>query len=91
MSSTKNTRLSRPLSMKLLAAVALSAMLAVGVFATPASAQWDGHRHYHHGWTGGYYRPPPVIYGYDDGYYPPPLVYGPNIGFRMPGLIIGIH
>jgi hypothetical protein len=54
----------------------------------------DRHReHREHrnwwGWTGGYYTPPPVVYGYYDPYYypaynPPPVVYGgPGVGVNL--------
>jgi hypothetical protein len=86
-------RLTAPLALGL----ALSALLALGSFATSASADERdhrdrGHEHgYHHpGWTGGYYAPPPVIYG-EPGYYPPPVVYGPGVGISLPGVNIGIR
>ena len=48
--------------------------------------EWRGHR----GWAGGYYAPPPVVYGYpyDDpyyypDYYPPPVVYGPGLSLNF--------
>ena len=77
--------------------LAISAVLAVGTFVPPAHADWDGHyRHYHHGWTGGYYRAPPVVYGspygssyYGSPYYYPPVVYGPTVS--LPGISIGIR
>jgi uncharacterized membrane protein len=42
------------------------------------------------GYSGGYYSPPPVVYGspYD---YPPPVVYGPTLGIAIPGINIGIR
>lgn len=53
----------------------------------------DRHFDDHRGWSGGYYRAPPVIYGnpYGYGYPPPPLVYGPDVGIYLPGVSIGIH
>jgi uncharacterized membrane protein len=44
------------------------------------------------GYSGGYYSPPPVVYGSPYGYgYPPPVVYGPTVGIAMPGVNIGIR
>lgn len=74
-------------AVKLAAGIAMS--LALASIAVPAEAGWGGrgdHRGYAHGFGGGYYAPPPVVYnGYDDqgGYYPPPVVYGPNIGIEL--------
>jgi hypothetical protein len=45
---------------------------------------------YDHRWNGGYYAPPPVVYG-PRGYYPPPVVYGPGVGLALPGLGITIQ
>ena len=89
----------RRLSVKLVGGIAVSALLALGAFATPASADWDNdHRGYHHNWNGGYYHAPPVVYGsaygygyYGAPYYAPPVVYGPGIGINLPGVSIGIH
>jgi hypothetical protein len=92
----------RRLSAKLAVGLAISAMFALGTFAAPANAQPDRNRRdYHHNWTGGYYRAPPVVYGstYGSSYYgyygtpyygspyyaPPPVVYGPGLG-----IVIGI-
>lgn len=70
----------------------LGAMFAVGAFAGSASADehWNGNRGYYHGWNGGYYRAPPVVYGspyattyYGAPYYPPPVVYGPPAGLSI--------
>jgi hypothetical protein len=80
-------------------AAAISALLALGAFATPASADWNGdHGGYHHNWNGGYYRAPPVVYGspygngyYGSPYYAPPVVYGPAVGISLPGVNIGIR
>jgi len=86
------TKPKRRLSAKLMAGLALSAMLAIGTFAVPAYADGDGgHRQYRHNWNGGYYEAPPVVYGspYGGGYYgspyyyPPPVVYGPAVGFSF--------
>ena len=80
----------RRLSARLVGGVAISALLALGAFATPASADWDGnHRGYHHNWNGGYYNAPPVVYG--SPYYYPPVVYGPGVGISLPGVNIGIR
>ena len=79
------------LSAKLAAGFGICAMLALGTFAVPANADWDGnHGGYHHDWNGGYYRAPPVVYGSPYGssyygspyYYPPPVIY-PGIGFSI--------
>jgi hypothetical protein len=76
----------RCLSVKLVGGIAISALFALGAFATPASADWDNDHHgYHHNWNGGYYRAPPVVYGssygygyYGSPYYYPPVVYSPR-------------
>jgi hypothetical protein len=85
----------RRLSAKLVGGIAISALLALGTFANPASAE---EREYHHNWNGGYYRAPPVVYGspygggyYGSPYYYPPVVYGPGIGINLPGVNIGIR
>jgi hypothetical protein len=86
------------LSAKLAAGLAISAMLALGTSTGPANA-----RTYHHYYSGGYYRAPPVVYGSRYGssyygspyyggspyYYAPPVVYGPGIGISLP--FIGIQ
>jgi len=83
-------------SAKLAAGLAISVGLVVGMIAGPAHARWAGRndqRGYAHGWNGGYYRAPPVVYGgpYGGyGYYPPPVVYGPGIGISLPGVFIQI-
>jgi hypothetical protein len=80
---------------RLVAGVAISAIVAFGVTGT-ANARWD-HRDDHHddhrGWSGGYWGAPPVVYGspYAYGYYPPPVAYGPGIGVNLPGVSIGIR
>jgi len=89
----------RCLSAKLGAGIAISALLALGTFAAPASADWNGdHGGYHHNWNGGYYHAPPVVYGsaygngyYGSPYYAPPVVYGPGIGINLGGIGIGIR
>jgi hypothetical protein len=98
MTQITNTPSQRRLSWKLAAGLAVSALLAVGTFAAPASADWNGDHGYHHNWNGGYYHAPPVVYGssYGNGYYgrpyyAPPVVYGPGIGISLPGINIGIH
>jgi hypothetical protein len=72
------TKPKRRFSAKLVAGLALSAMLALGTFAVPAHAEGDGdgHRGHRHNWNGGYYNAPPVVYGspyggryYGGGYY----------------------
>ena len=68
-------------------------MLALGAFATPASADWDNdHRGYHHNWNGGYYAAPPVVYGSPYGQsdiMANPItrrrsIYGPGVGHQHP-------
>jgi len=68
----------------LVVGLALAAVLALSSFATAARADdhWRHDRGWHHGWTGGYYSAPPVVYG-APGYYPPPVVYGPGIGINI--------
>ena len=95
-----DTTSKRRLSAKLAGGLAISALLALGTFATAASAEDRGeHRgdHYHN-WNGGYYNAPPVVYGspYGNGYYgapyySPPVVYGPSVGISLPGVNIGIR
>jgi len=79
---------------KLAGGIAISALLALGAFATPASADWRDGRH---GYDG-YYNAPPVVYGshygngyYDSPYYAPPVVYGPGIDISLPFVSIGIR
>ena len=100
MTQSIDTTPKRRLSAKLGAGLAISAILALGSFATPASADWDGyHRDYNHNWNGGYYRAPPVVYGspyygggyYGSPYYAPPVVYGPGVGINLGGIGIGIR
>jgi hypothetical protein len=93
-----DTNAKHRLSAKLMAGVAISAILALGAFAAPANADWDGRHGYYNNWNGGYYRSPPVVYGspygegyYGSPYYAPPVVYGPNIGISLPGIGIGIR
>jgi len=83
-------------SAKLTAGIALSALLALGSFAAPASAEY--YQRGYHNWNGGYYHAPPVVYGspynggyYGSPYYAPPVVYGPGIGISLPGVNIGIR
>ena len=88
-------------SAKLGAGIAICAILALGTFAGTASARDrdDGGRH---GWGGGYYGGPAVVYGpsygygygygyYGAPYYAPPVVYGPGVGVSLPGVSIGIR
>jgi len=69
-----------------------AAAIGVGVFATPAHADWGGwhHRWYHHGW----YRPwrPPVVIVAPRPYYyaPPPVVYVPPPAYYAPGVSFGL-
>ena len=86
-------------SIKFAAGLAITALLAVGAFASPASAEWDGYnRGRNHNWNGGYYNAPPVVYGspyrssyYGSSYYVPPVIYGPGVGISLPGVNIGIR
>ena len=77
---------------RLTAGIAATAVIAFGLAATPAQAHWgdrDWHYHgWHHGWSGGYWNAPPVVYGnpYAYGYYPPP-----GVGINLPGVSIGIR
>ena len=77
---------------RLSAGLATVAFVALTVAATPAQARWGRPEHdwhgYHHGWNGGYWHAPPVVYGdpYSYGYYPPP-----GVGINLPGIHIGIH
>jgi hypothetical protein len=84
MTYTIDTKSRRRSSAKLAAALAVSALLALGTFAMPAYADGDGdgnHREYHHNWNGGYYAAPPVVYGspYGQTYYGSPY-YGNQYG-----------
>ncbi len=54
---------------------------------------WDNRNYDHRGdgrWSGGYYSPPPVVYG-SPYYPPPPVVYDPGIGIYLPGLRLNIR
>jgi hypothetical protein len=69
---------------RLLAGIAVSAVVALGMTAGTANARWDHGDHRrddHRGFSGGYWGAPPVVYGgpYAYGYYPPPGV-GINLG-----------
>jgi hypothetical protein len=95
-----DTTSKRRRSVTLAAGLAISALLAVGTFAAPANADWDGdgNRGHHHNWNGGYYNAPPVVYGspygssyYGSSYYAPPVIYGPGVGISLPGVNIGIR
>jgi hypothetical protein len=95
-----NTTSKRRLSAKLAVGAVVSAMLALGTFATPANADRDGYRRgYNYNWNGGYYRAPPVVYGspYGSSYYGyapayyPPVVYGPSFGVSLPFVGITIR
>jgi hypothetical protein len=93
------------IDMKKAACISLSAMLAVGLFAGPASARWGDNNYNNNGYNNGYhgnhgdrdwnshgyyYRDPPVIYSAPSRYYqPPPVVYGPQ--FSVPGVTIQIR
>jgi hypothetical protein len=67
--------------------LAAAAGLAIGAFPGHAFADHHGHWHGHwhgpyRGYAGGYYPPPPVVYGRPY-YAPPPVVYGPGIGLNI--------
>jgi hypothetical protein len=72
--------------------LAICALVALGSVATQAygDEHRDGRGGDRHGYYGGYYGAPPVVYG-SPYYYPPPVVYGPGIGINLPGIAIGIH
>lgn len=86
-------------SIKLGAGLAISALLAVGSFASPASADRDGYNRGYQNGNGGYYRAPPVVYGSPYGssfygyspYYAPPVVYGPGVGMSLPFVNLNIR
>ena len=78
---------------RLVAGIAVSAVVALAMTAGTAQARWGDDRDhdwrgYHHGWSGGYYRAPPVVYGspYSYGYYPPP-----GVGINLGGVGINIR
>jgi hypothetical protein len=95
MTCISNIKPRRRLSAKLAVGIAISAFFAFGTFVASASAadHRDDHRgrerHDYRG-GGGYYAPPPVVYGAPY-YAPPPVVYGPAVGVYMPGISIGIR
>ncbi len=70
------TRIIDAKSKSLAAGLAISALLAVGTFAAPASAASYDQQNLPYGY-GGYYPAPPVAYGapYGYGYYAPPYGY----------------
>jgi hypothetical protein len=97
MTQSIDTISKRRLSARFAGGIAISALLALGTFAAPASADWRGD-HHDHNWNGGYYHAPPVVYGssygngyYGSPYYAPPVVYGPAIGINLGGIGIGIR
>ena len=86
-------RFSKAGAARLAAGIAVSAIVAFGITAGTAQARWEhrdehGGGDWHHGWSGGYYAAPPVVYGdpYAYGYYPPP-----GVGINLPGVSIGIR
>jgi hypothetical protein len=96
-----DTKSKRNLSTRLATGIAISALLALGMFATSASAADHGRGHGggghrggggggHRGGHGGGYGG-----GYNGGYYGgPPVVYGPDYGYPPPvvyGPGIGIN
>jgi hypothetical protein len=92
MTCSNDIRSKRLPSAKLVTGLGLCALLALGTFATLAHAEdhhgWHGHDR--HGYYGGYYGAPPIVYG-SPYYAPPPVVYGPGIGINLPGIAIGIR
>ena len=83
-------------------AIAATVVFGIGSVALTAHAEerhddrrGGDHRDYHEhrGYGGGYYAPPPVVYGSPCAYggCAPPVVYGPGIGIVLPNVIIGIH
>ena len=79
-----------------IASLAIAGAMAAASMATPAKADWDGHRHWGHwygprwgwGWAPAYtyYRPPPVYYAPPPVYYappPPPVYYSPGVSFGL--------
>ncbi|MGD0434335.1 MAG: hypothetical protein ABSA58_24915 [Acetobacteraceae bacterium] len=75
---------------KAFAAAVMATVVFGGVTAASAAPDRDrdrrGDHHdrdwHPHGWSGGYYAPPPVVYGRPY-YAPPPVVYGPGIGLNI--------
>jgi len=95
--TTSKRRPLTKMSARLAAGIAISAIIALGTFAAPASAE-DGHHRGDHNWNGGYYRAPPVVYGspygngyYSSPYYAPPVVYGPGVGVSLPFVNLNIR
>ncbi len=95
-------RSKRHLPARIAAGLAVATVFIVGTFVASACAQprhddhrgdgrggWD-HRDGPRWGGGGYYAPPPVVYG-GPAYYPPPVVYGPAVGIVLPGVTIGIQ
>ena len=86
------------------ARVALASVCMFANFYGSAIAQHRGYDHrgdYHGrpypppyrgrpGYPGGYYPPPPVVYG-SPYYPPPPVVYNPGIGINLPGVSINVR
>jgi hypothetical protein len=69
------------------AGVMFAATVALGAISGTASAEerrgdWGRRHEWHHGWSGGYYHAPPVVYG-SPYYAPPPVVYGPGFGLNI--------
>ena len=94
MTRISDTKARHRLAGKIALTVAIAACLTGGALVASASADdrrgWD-HDRDHRGWHGGgYYAPPPVVYG-TPYYAPPPVVYGTGIGINLPGVSIGIR
>ena len=84
--------------------VAIAATVALGIGSVVLTAHAEerhdnrrggDHRDYRGrgGYGGGYYNPPPVVYGSPCGYggCAPPVVYGPGIGIVLPNVMLNIH
>ena len=101
MTRTLDSKSTRRQAARLAAGLGLSALFILGTFVVPANAQphrddqhRDDRRVVHHDdrdfHGGGYYAPPPVVYG-GPVYAPPPVVYGPGVSIDLPGVTIGIQ
>jgi hypothetical protein len=92
MTCSNRTTPKRLFSARVVTGLALSALIVLGTIATPALADDHHDRRGGYGdrYRGGYYNPPPVVYG-SPYYAPPPVVYGPSIGIALPGVAIGIR
>jgi len=87
-----DTSSKRRLATKLTAGLAIAAILAVGTFSGSADAR-DNRDYNRHGYNGGYYRAPPVVYGsrYNNGYYGSYYHAPPVVFLNLGGIGIGIR